>query len=289
METVGKYWKERFGEKVYRISIDAGFTCPNRDGSKGRSGCTFCDERGARPHYVEPYLSVEEQIKKGKKRLKKRGINKFIAYFQAYTNTYAPLNVLEQLYLNALSMNDIVGVSLSTRPDCINPEILNLIEEVTEDKYTVIELGVQTVHQKSLDRVNRCHSVENSRNAVEMINQRDNIELVEHIILGLPGETENDMIETAETISEWGLDGIKLHHLYVVKDTHLAEQYKNGEVKVFETPEEYTEIASRFIQHLPYDIIIHRFSGYSPKEYLIAPSWTSNRHIARNLILGKRS
>jgi radical SAM protein (TIGR01212 family) len=286
-KTVGEYWKEKFGRKVYRTSIDAGFTCPNRDGTKGRQPCIFCDERGSRPHYVEPSLSVRKQVKKSIKALKKRGINLFIAYFQAFTNTYAPVSFLREKYYEALNFPEIVGISISTRPDCITHENLDLIAEIAKDYYTIIELGIQSVHQKSLDRVGRKHTVEDSQRAVKMIKKRENIELVAHLIIGLPGENEEDIIETADTITKWGIDGVKLHHLYVVKGTVLEGEYKKGEIKVFEDPFEYATIATKVIQHLSPSIIIHRFSGYAPKEELVAPLWTSNRHIARQLILGQ--
>ncbi|MCK4421815.1 TIGR01212 family radical SAM protein [candidate division WOR-3 bacterium] len=282
--SVGEYWEGRFGGKVYRISIDAGFTCPNRDGTKGKNGCTFCDERGSRPHYVKPSLSVSEQVREGIKRLKERGINRFIAYFQAYTNTYAPPSVLREKYYEALEFPEILGISVSTRPDCINEENLDILEEIAEKYYTLIELGIQSVHQKSLDRINRMHSVEDSERAVKMIHNRKNIEVLAHLILGLPGEKEEDFFKTADAISKWGIDGIKLHHLYVVKGTALAREFMQGKIKVFQTPEEYARVAREVIQHLPPSIIIHRYSGYTPKEQLIAPAWTSNRFIARQLI-----
>lgn len=286
-KTVGEYWKEKFGEKVYRISIDAGFTCPTRDGTKGRNGCIFCDERGSRPHSVEPSLSVSEQLETGIKKLKKRGINRFIAYFQAYTNTYAPVSTLKKKYYEALKTPEIVGISISTRPDCIDEENLDLIEEIGKDYYTIIELGIQSVHEDSLDRIGRMHTVEDSREAIKMIHERRNIEIVAHLIIGLPGENEDDIIETADTIKDWGIDGVKLHHLYVVKGTVLEKEYKEGKVKVFEDPAGYATIAKKVLEHLSPSTIIHRFQGYAPKEELVAPKWTSNRFIARNIILGK--
>ncbi|MCK4572015.1 TIGR01212 family radical SAM protein [candidate division WOR-3 bacterium] len=285
--TVGEYWKEKFGEKVYRVSIDAGFTCPTRDGTKGRNGCIFCDERGSRPHSVEPSLSVSEQLETGIKRLKKRGINRFIAYFQAYTNTYAPASTLKKKYYEALKTPEIVGISISTRPDCIDGENLDLIEEIGKDYYTIIELGIQSVHEDSLVRIGRMHTVEDSREAIKMIHERRNIEIVAHLIIGLPGENEDDIIETADTIKDWEIDGVKLHHLYVIKGTVLEKEYKEGKVKVFEDPAGYATIAKKVLEHLSPSTIIHRFQGYAPKEELVAPSWTSNRFIIRQLILGR--
>jgi radical SAM protein (TIGR01212 family) len=283
--TVGQYWKEKFGGKVYRIGIDGGFTCPTRDGTKGRGGCYFCDEEGSRPHYIKPSEEIEKQIEAGICRLKKRGINKFISYFQSYTSTYAEVDVLRKKYTMALSHPDVVGISISTRPDCIDKESVSLLNEIANEYYTIVELGIQSVHQKSLDFAGRKHTVQDSNDAVKMLKQSGEIEVVAHVILGLPGETENDMIETAKVISNWGVDGVKLHHLYIVGGTPFSKLFSNGRIKVYEKCEDYAKMAREFIRNLSDNIIIHRFSGYANGKRLIAPKWTSNRHIARNLIL----
>jgi len=283
--TVGQYWKDKFGEKVYRISIDGGFTCPTRDGTKGRRGCYFCDEEGSRIRDNDSPLSIEVQIKEGVSRLRKKGINKFIAYFQSYTGTYAPVDILREKYLTALSHPDVVGLSVSTRPDCINEKSVSLLNEIANEYYTLVELGIQSVHERSLDIIGRKHTAEESEKAVRMLKQAGNIEVIAHVILGLPGESKEDMIDTARIISEWGIDGVKLHHLYIVKDTPFFKEFQNGNIKVFEKPEDYVEIAKEFIRNLSENIVIHRFSGYANEKRLIAPKWTSNRHIARNLIL----
>jgi radical SAM protein (TIGR01212 family) len=283
--TVGHYWKEKFGEKVYRISIDGGFTCPTRDGSKGYGGCYFCDEKGSTIRRKDSSYNIEEQIKNGMSRLRKKGINKFIAYFQSYTNTYAPVDILRERYLSAFVNEDIVGISVSTRPDCINEENVDLLNEISDEHYTIVELGIQTVHQHSLDLLGRKHSVLDSKKAIKLLNKEGNIEVVAHVILGLPGETKQDMIDTAKIVSEWGIDGIKLHHLYIVKNTPFAREFKKGNIELFEEAEDYAEVAREFLENLPNDIIIHRFSGYAIGERLIAPYWTCNRHIARDLIL----
>jgi radical SAM protein (TIGR01212 family) len=284
--TVGQYWKERFGEKVYRVSIDGGFTCPTRDGTKSRGGCYFCDEEGSRAQFVEPSDSIEKQIEKGIYRLKKRGINNFIAYFQSYTNTYAPVDVLREKYTRALAFPDVVGISVSTRPDCINNENVNLLNEIAGKYYTLVELGIQSVHKRSLDIIGRKHTVKESQKAVQMLKQSGNIEVVAHVILGLPGESKKDMVETARVISSWGIDGVKLHHLYIVKNTPFFKKFQENDIKVFEKAEDYAEIAKEFIKNLSENIVIHRFSGYADGKRLIAPLWTSNRNMARKLILG---
>jgi radical SAM protein (TIGR01212 family) len=192
--TVGQYWKEKFGEKVYRVGIDGGFTCPTRDGTKGVGGCYFCDEEGSRESYIKSSDGIENQIEAGICKLKKRGINRFISYFQSYTSTYAPVDVLKEKYSLAFSHPDVVGISVSTRPDCINKENINLLNKIADEHYTIVELGIQSVHQKSLDLAGRKHTVQDSKEAVDMLKKGGKIEVVAHVILGLPGETESDMI-----------------------------------------------------------------------------------------------
>jgi len=283
--TVGEYWKEKFGEKVYRVGIDGGFTCPTRDGTKGTGGCYFCDEEGSRGVYIMPSDGIEKQIEAGICKLKKRGINRFISYFQSYTGTYAPVDVLKEKYSLALSHPDVVGISVSTRPDCINEKNISLLNEIASEYYTIVELGIQSVHQKSLDITGRKHTVRDSEEAIGMLKKSGNIEVVAHVILGLPGETENDMIETARILSKWGVNGVKLHHLYIVEGTPFSKKFLKGDIKVYENPDDYARIAKNFISNLSDSIIIHRFSGYANGERLIAPEWTRDRHIARDLIL----
>ena len=283
--TVGQYWKEKFGEKVYRVGIDGGFTCPTRDGTKGVGGCYFCDEEGSRESYIKSSDGIENQIEAGICKLKKRGINRFISYFQSYTSTYAPVDVLKEKYSLALSHPDVVGISVSTRPDCINKENINLLNKIADEHYTIVELGIQSVHQKSLDLAGRKHTVQDSKEAVDMLKKGGKIEVVAHVILGLPGETESDMIETAKVLSSWGVHGVKLHHLYIVEGTPFSNKFLNGDIKVYENPEDYAEVARKFISNLSDNIIIHRFAGYASTKRLIAPEWTRDRHIARNIIL----
>ena len=283
--TVGQYWKEKFGEKVYRVGIDGGFTCPTRDGTKGIGGCYFCDEEGSRESYIKPSDGIEKQIETGICKLKKRGINRFISYFQSYTGTYAPVDVLREKYSLALSHPDVVGISISTRPDCINKKNLGVLNELASEYYTIVELGIQSVHQKSLDLAGRKHTVRDSKEAVRMLKKSGKIEVVAHVILGLPGENEIDMIETARILSSWGVNGVKLHHLYIVEGTSFSRLFLNGDIRVYEKPEEYAEVAKKFIHNLSDGITIHRFSGYANGKRLIAPEWTQDRHIARNLIL----
>ncbi len=284
--TVGEYWKKKFGKKVYRISIDGGFTCPTRDGTKGYGGCYFCDEEGSGARRTQPIIGIEKQMEMGIEKLKKRGINCFIPYFQAYTSTYAPVDVLKKKYFAALSYPNVVGISISTRPDCVNEENVNLLNKIASQYYTIVELGIQSVHQHSLDAAGRKHTVRDSEEAVQLLKRSGKIEVVAHVILGLPGETERDMIETAQVLSRWGINGMKLHHLYIVKGTFFAKEYQRGHIRVYEKCEDYAKVAKEFIRNLSDNIIIHRFSGYANGDRLLAPEWTSDRHIARSLIFG---
>jgi len=280
---VGKYWKRIFGERVYRVSIDGGFTCPNRDGTKGIGGCIYCDEIGYRPDYVKPELPVTEQVKRGIDYIKsKSGINKFIAYLQSYTNTYAPVEKLRKIYYEALSHPDIVGISISTRPDCIGEDVLDLIEEIAKTYHTWIELGIESISNAPLKWMKRMHTIEDTIDAIKRIKKRKNILILGHLIFGL---TDEDIIKTAKKVSEWELDGIKMHHLYVVKHTVLAQEYKRGNITVFKTPDAYAKVAVNFLEHLSPDILIHRLSGYAKKEDLIAPLWTSHKNAAENAIM----
>jgi radical SAM protein (TIGR01212 family) len=283
--TVGQYWRRKFGKKVYRVGIDGGFTCPTRDGTKGLGGCYFCDEEGSRARHIKSFDGIEKQIEAGISELKKKGISKFISYFQSYTGTYASVDILREKYFLALSHPDVVGISVSTRPDCLNKNNVSLLNEIASEYYTIVELGIQSVHQKSLDITGRKHTVRDSREAIGMLKRSGKIEVVAHVILGLPGESENDMIETARVLSKWGVNGVKLHHLYIVEGNPFSKMFLNGDIKVYENPENYAEIAKKFIRNLSDNIIIHRFSGFANTERLIAPEWTRDRHIAKNLIL----
>lgn len=276
--------KKIFGEKVYRVSLDAGFTCPNRDGTLGHGGCIFCDEAGSRAGYVKPEIPVIEQLRKGIEFIREKfGANKFIAYFQAFSNTYAPPEKLRELYWSVFEIKDVVGISISTRPDLVSEEVLDVIEEIAEKHYVWLEIGVQSMHLRSLEKVKRMHGVAENIDAILRAKKRRNILILAHVILGLPGETIKEMIETARVLSVLGIDGIKMHHLYVVEGTALAEIYRRGELKIFETPREYAEVAVKFIEHLAPKIIIHRLAGRAV-EGLVAPLWSSNKFVAQQEI-----
>ncbi len=272
-----EHLKKLFGEKVYRVSIEAGFTCPNRDGRLATGGCIFCDETGSRARYVEPELPVREQLKRGIEFIGKRfGVRKFIAYFQAYSNTYAPIEKLREIYAAALDFPEVVGISVSTRPDLVSEEVLQLLDELSSKLHVWLEIGVQSFHYRSLVKVRRFHGVAESIDAI-LRAQKHNVEVVAHVILGLPGETTAEIIENARILSALHVHGVKMHHLYVVKNTPLEKIYRAGKLKVFETPEEYARVAAAFIAHLSPEIVIHRLAGRAPADMLVAPKWTQNK------------
>lgn len=273
-----EHLKKLFGEKVYRVAIDAGFTCPNRDGLLARGGCIYCGEGGSRASYVEPEIPITEQLVKGMELLGRRyHVRKFIAYFQSFSNTYAPPEKLRKLYEGALSVEGVVGLSISTRPDLLPDEILDLIAELSNKTYLWLEIGVQSMHFRTLKKIRRFHGVAEIIDAVLRAKKRG-IRVLAHVILGLPGESEAEMIETAQAISVLGVNGVKMHHLYVVEGTELAKIYRAGKLKVYETPLEYARVAVKFLENLSPHIIIHRLAGKA-EQGLVAPNWTSNKFL----------
>lgn len=270
--------KKIFGEKVYRVAVDAGFTCPNRDGLLAYGGCIYCDEAGSRASYVEPKKSIIEQLQKGIELLSRRyNVRKFIAYFQNFSNTYASVERLKDLFEKALSVNGVVGISISTRPDLLPDEILDFLGEYSQKTYLWLEIGVQSIHFRTLKKIKRFHGVAEIVDSILRAKLRK-IKVLAHVILGLPGESEFEMIETARVLSALGIDGIKMHHLYVVEGTELAKIYRAGKLKVYKTPEDYAHVAVKFIEHLSPHIIIHRLAGRAEKG-LIAPRWTANKFL----------
>ncbi|MDD5572505.1 MAG: TIGR01212 family radical SAM protein [Candidatus Hydrothermia bacterium] len=271
--------KSLFGEKVYKVALDAGFTCPNRDGSIGTGGCIFCDAGGSRAGYVDPDIPVEDQLIRGMEAISRQtGAKKFIAYFQAFSNTYAPIKRLEALYRSVVKFDEVVGISISTRPDLVPNEILDLIEDIAKEKYLWLELGVQTMKDETLRFLNRGHSVAENIDAIKRAKARPNTRVLAHVIIGLPGESEEEILSNARSLSLLGIDGIKIHHLYVVENTLLASLYEKGEIKLFENVDEFADIAAKFLEHLSPNVIIHRLQGFA-RSGLIAPAWTSNKFI----------
>lgn len=271
-----EYLKEQFPYKVHKIPLHAGFTCPNRDGRAGVGGCTYCANESFSPNVKGPHLTISEQVEKGKAFHKRRyGAEKFIAYFQSFTNTYADVETLRACYEEALRDKDIVGISIGTRPDCVTDDILNLIESYTKQYHVWIEYGLQSIHDNTLKHINRGHDYKTFLDAIYRT-KKTCIRICTHVILGLPGETKKDMMETAEAIAGLGIQGIKLHHLYVPKNTVLAEEYFHGRVPTMDM-NTYVELAADFLERIPADVTIQRLVGDTHGDTLISPIWTDSK------------
>jgi len=273
------YLKDRFGYRVHKVSVDAQFSCPNRDGKLSKDGCIYCDNKSfSLASRSENPLSINEQIKEGIDAAKKRfKADKFIIYFQAHTNTYAPVEKLKANYDAIRDFDNIVGISIATRPDCIDNKILELIDSYADNYEVWLEYGLQSIHNNTLKQINRGHTYEDFLKAVELT-RKYRIKICAHVILGLAGETKEMMAETAREMTRLKIDGIKIHPLHVVKGTTLEKLYRNGEYKPLEF-NEYLELLKEFLSNLWPETIIQRVSAYCPKEFLIAPEWISKRNI----------
>ena len=277
------YLKHKFGQKVYKITLDAGFSCPNRDGTISTGGCIFCDDGGSFSRAHSNLLPVDKQIEAGIISLSdKFKAKKFMSYFQAYTNTYKPVKELEEIYSSALNHPDIVGISIGTRPDCIDTEKLNLIASYTDDYETWIEYGLQSIHDRTLKYINRGHDFKTFEHACNQTMAR-NIKVCAHVILGLPGETRDDMIETAKTLAKMGIDGVKIHDLCVMKNTKLARMYQEQEIKLLEE-DKYVSLVCDFLELLPPKTTIHRLAGNGLQALKIAPLWLNKKFEVLNKI-----
>ena len=270
------YCKNRYGSKVYKIALDAGLTCPNRDGNLGTRGCIFCSAGGSGDFAVKPMDSVAEQLKKGQEMFgKKKTGNLFIAYFQAYTNTYGKLEYLAEIYEEALKQPQIVGISIATRPDCLPEEVLDLLSNL-QKKYPKkdiwVELGLQTIHGTTAAYIRRGYKLEVFDTAVANLEKRG-IPVVVHVILGLPGETTDMVLQTIQYLNRLPIFGIKLQLLHVLKDTDLADDYLAGKFETL-SKESYMELLITCLKNLSPDIVIHRLTGDGPKDLLIAPTWS---------------
>lgn len=270
---LNKYLKEKFGERVLKICIDGGFTCPNRDGSKGSRGCVFCSERGSGEHLRN--ISIEAQVKNHLASYRGERANKFIAYFQNFSNTYDTVQNLKIKYDSALCDDRIVGLEIATRPDCINEEIAKLLEEYAKKYYVVVELGLQTSNDEIGKLINRCYTTKDFEEAVKLLAEH-NIEVVAHVMVGLPNETFEDIANTINFLNEQKISGIKIHSTYIVKDTVLEQMYKDGLYTPMQL-DEYINRACYIISHLRKDVIIHRVSGDAPKDKLVAPEWNAHK------------
>lgn len=280
--TVSQHLKEKFGVKVYKLSLDGGMTCPNRDGRIGQKGCIFCSAGSG--GFAEKYSgNIICQIENAKAAVEaKCKSGKYIAYFQSFTNTYAPVSHLRKIFFEAISPEDIVGLAVATRPDCLPDETIALLTEINKIKPVWVELGLQTVNEKTAEYIRRGYKTEIFDRAVIRL-KKAGIQTVAHMIIGLPGETASDAVKTARHISEMGVDGIKFHLLHVLKDTDLEKDYLLGKFNVLSL-EEYTEILKECILALRKDIIIHRLTGDGPKRDLIAPLWSGDKKTVLNYI-----
>ena len=268
-------WVQRtFGMRVQKISIDAGFTCPNRDGTKGKGGCIYCDNTTFSPQYCSPKKTMSQQLEEGIAFFsKKYPTQKYIAYFQSYTNTYASVEQLETIYKEALSYPNIIGLAISTRPDCINIEIIELLKRICTDCFLSVELGIESTSNITLERINRCHSFEDSIKAIQLLDAH-NIKIGAHLILGLPGEDHNQIIEHAQILSALPIHTLKLHQLQVIKGTKLEELYRlDPSIVTTYSADEYIDLCISFLEHLNPEIIIERFTSESPLNKVIAPKW----------------
>lgn len=278
-----KYLKDKFGQKVYKISLDGGFTCPNRDGKIDTRGCIFCSKGGSGDFAQNRDLSITEQIESGKKIVEKKiKSGKYIAYFQAFTNTYAPVEILRAKYSEAINHPDIVALSIATRPDCLGDDVIELLDEMNKIKPVFVELGLQTIHNDSAKYIRRGYSLEVYNEAVKNL-KNIGVNIVVHIILGLPNESEEDMLESVKYVCQSQIDGIKLQLLHIIAGTDLAKDYEKGLFKTLEF-DEYVELIAKCVAIIPKNIVIHRLTGDGAKKDLIAPLWSADKKRVLNAI-----
>ena len=280
---LNSYFRALFGCRVQKLTVDAGLTCPNRDGTLSTGGCIYCNARGSGTGAHARGLSITDQLNHGKTALAKRyKAKKFIAYFQSFSNTYAPLQTLKRLYDEALAVEDIVGLSIGTRPDCVNEPILDLLQHYARDCLIWIEYGLQSASDITLGQINRGHDVQCFKHAVKTTLHR-NIKICAHVILGLPGEERQDMLQTADTIAALGIDGVKLHLLYVVAETPLESLYRLGKYKCLHQ-QEYVDLVCDFLERIPSAMIIQRLTGDPHSSELVAPQWSLKKSETLELI-----
>ena len=285
VRTVNRYLREQYGTKVYKIALNGGFTCPNRDGTKGTGCCIFCSGSGSGDFAESPGLSVTEQIEEGKRRVEakmpKEG-GKYIAYFQAFTNTYAPVERLRALFTEAIRHPDVVILSIATRPDCLPPDVIALLAELSRIKPVWVELGLQTIHEKTAEYIRRGYPLRDYDEAVKRLREAG-IYTITHVILGLPGETKEEMLETVSYVARSGVQGIKLQLLHVLEGTDLAEEYRAGKFEVL-SMDEYVGLVKESLARLPEEMTVHRMTGDGNRRELIAPLWSLDKKRVLNRI-----
>jgi len=280
----GTWIRKRFPDfRVQKISIDAGFSCPNRDGRISSGGCTYCDNRTFNPSYCDRKKSIAEQLEEGKRFFARKYPDmKFLAYFQAYTNTYAKVEELRAMYEEALAVDDVVGIVIGTRPDCVSDELLDYLEKLSHRTFVLVEYGIESTNDETLRRINRGHDFACSRDAVERTHRRG-ILTGGHIIIGLPGEDAEESLRQAPVISSLPLDILKIHQMQIIKGTRLAQEYAEHPFHVY-TVEEYIDVIVRYIQLLRKDLVLERFVSQSPKSLLVAPKWGLKNYEFTNLL-----
>lgn len=277
------YLKEKFGCKVYKLSLDGGLTCPNRDGTVGTKGCIFCSDTGSGEFAEKPCGNIAEQLARAKARVgSKNNDGKYIAYFQSFTNTYGDIHYLERIYREAISPDYIVGLSVATRPDCISDDVIGILRKINEIKPVSVELGLQTIHEKTSEYIRRGYKTEVFDDAVKRL-KAAGIETVAHLILGLPGETSEMMFDTVRHVGRLGVDGVKFHLLYIIKGTDLETDYSAGRFLALGM-EEYVDILEECIRLLPESTVIHRLTGDGAKRTLLAPLWSADKKKVLNYI-----
>ena len=279
----GTWIRQQFPFRVQKIAVDAGFTCPNRDGLVGTGGCTFCNNQTFNPSYCDHKKSVSQQLEEGKQFFARKYPDmKYLAYFQAFSNTYAPLPHLRQLYEEALAVEDVVGLVIGTRPDCLPDSLLDYLEELNQHTFLIVEIGIESANNQTLQRINRGHTFECSRDAIERTHGRG-ILTCGHVILGLPGEDREEILRQAPIISSLPLDILKLHQLQIIRGTKLADEYIEHPFHLF-TPDEYIDLIINYLQHIRKDLVLERFVSQSPPELLIAPHWGLKNYEFTNLL-----
>ena len=280
--TLNHFLREKFGDKVFKISLDAGFTCPNRDGSVSTGGCVFCSPRGS-GDFAGTASNLVEQFHEVKSMMNKKWkTGRYIAYFQAYTNTYAAVETLRERYYSILNLEDVVGIAVATRPDCLPMDVLDLLEEINSKTYLWVELGLQTMHEGTAKLINRGYGLDAYVASVKELKKR-NIEVVTHEILGLPTENKQEMLQTVDFIANTGTQGIKLHLLHLLKNTKLVEMHQRGEFQLM-SMEDYVETVVDCIERIPESMVIHRITGDGPRDTLIGPEWSLKKFEVINAI-----
>ncbi len=277
VRTLGKELQKNFGCRVHKVPVHAGLTCPNRDGKIGTGGCIYCGPSGSAASWTDPNVGIADQLRNGIAFARRRfHASKFIAYFQAFTNTYGPLDGLKRIWDEALGVEDVIGLSVGTRPDCLPDEALDLIQSYQQRlPYLCLEIGLQSAHVRTLQKVRRGHDFTCFANAVSRAQRRE-IPVCAHIILGLPGESIKEMMETVQIVLDMGIEGIKLHHLHILKGSPMEQEYLQGKIRLFEM-EEYVRLVSNILGLISGRMVIHRFMGEAPGKFLVAPSWTQRK------------